>query len=126
MKKTIKNLTILLLITCFSLPAAFAKSAMGDPIVIEVISKQTTIEDALTAAKNVLLANKFIATNGIQNNTFNATRTTGSKADYYVADVTASKDGEKIKLSITFVKIGSGLMSLKKVAEKVKKALEEE
>lgn len=87
--------------------------------------KGATIESALEKARNVLLENKFITTNGVQKTSFNATRTTGSKADYYVADVAAAKDGDKIKLTITFVKVGTGLMSLKKTAEKVKQKLEE-
>lgn len=42
------------------------------------------MDDALMAVKNVLLMKKFITTNGIQKPSFTATRTTGSKADYYV------------------------------------------
>lgn len=45
-----------------------------------------------------LLGQKFIALAGIQQNTFTATGTTMSKAYYSVADVTASKAGEKLNL----------------------------
>lgn len=125
MKTTIKTLAILLLVSTLSTVAVAAKALKADPVVIEVTLKGATIESALEKAKNVLLENKFITTNGIQKTSFNATRTTGSKADYYVADVTAAKDGDKVKLTITFVKVGTGLMSLKKTAEKVKQKLEE-
>lgn len=99
-------------------------SLLKDPVVIDVPTKFTSVDDALMAAKNVLLVQKFIAANGIQKSTFTATRTTGSKADYYVADVTAILVGEKIKLSITFIKVGTGLLRLQKVADAVKAELE--
>ncbi len=88
--------------------------AAKEPVVIEVIRNQGTIEEALQAAKAVLLENKFVTTNGIQQSSFTATRTTGSKADYYVADVQASKTETGVKISITFVKVGTGLMNLKR------------
>ncbi|NOT94267.1 hypothetical protein [Ferruginibacter sp.] len=94
------------------------------PIVIEVNTKYTSIDDALMAAKNVLLAQKFIAANGIQKSSFTSTRTTGSKADYYVADVTATMVEGKIKLTISFVKVGTGFLKLQKVADTVKSELE--
>ena len=36
------------------------------------------------------------------------------KADYYVADVTVAKAEGKIKLTFTFVKVGTGLLRLRK------------
>lgn len=97
---------------------------LKDPIKIEVITKHSTLEDALKAAKDALLKEKFIATNGVQEKSFTATRTTGAKADYYVADVAAEKAGGKIKLTISFVKVGTGLLKLQKVADAVKAELE--
>lgn len=127
--KKIKNL-----LTAFILLAtsAFSKTATNpvfnysvkDPVVIEVITRYTSVEDALIAAKNALLSQKFIASAGIQQSTFTATRTTGSKADYYVADVSASKTDGKIKLTISFIKVGTGLLRLQKMADAVKAKLE--
>ena len=82
------------------------------------------MDDALMATKNALLAQKFIAANGIQEKSFTAIRTTWSKADYFVADVTATKADGKIKITISFVKIGTGLLKLQKVADAVKSELE--
>ena len=82
------------------------------------------MDDALLAAKNALLAQKFIAANGIKKASFTSTRTTGSKADYYVADVTATIVNGKIKLTISFVKVGTGFLKLQKVADAVKSELE--
>jgi hypothetical protein len=95
-----------------------------DPVVIEVFTKYTSIDDAFMAVKNALLAQKFIATNGIQKPTFTATRTTASKADYYVADVTGVEVDGKVKVTISFIKFGTGLLKLKKVADSVKEELE--
>lgn len=95
-----------------------------DPIVIEVITKYTAIDEALVATKNVLLKEKFVATSGIQATTFTATRTTASRADYYVADVTATQVEGKIKITISFIKFGTGLLKLQKVADNVKEELE--
>ncbi len=50
--------------------------------------------------------------------------TTGSKADYYIADVLAENDGDKIKVSIIFLKIGTGFKKYKKIAEKIREKLE--
>lgn len=82
------RLSVLFLLTI----AAFSNTAssssfsrlLKDPVVIEVHTKFTSMDDALMAVKNVLLMKKFITTNGIQKPSFTATRTTGSKADYYV------------------------------------------
>lgn len=108
----------------FLLLAATASAKAKDPIVIEVTTKHTNIEEALLAAKTVLLTKKFIA-GEMHAKTFTATRTTGAKADYFVADVTASDAGGKVKLTISFVKVGTGLLNLKKVSEEVKAKLEE-
>ena len=118
MKKFATILTTLLLLSV----STFSKSK--DPIVIEVITKFTSIDDALIATKDILLSNKFVATGGIQKTTFTATRTTGSRSDYYVADVTASVVDGKVKITVSFVKFGSGLLKLKKVAGDVKEELE--
>lgn len=95
-----------------------------DPVKIEVTTKHSSYEDALKAAKDALLKEKFIVTAGMQEKSFTATRTTNAKADYYVADVTAEKTGGKIELTISFVKIGTGLLKLQKVADAVKADLE--
>lgn len=105
-------------------PVEVLNSSLKDPIVIEIITKHSSIDEALIAAKKALLAQKFIASNGIQQNTFTATRTTMSKADYYVADVTATKSDGKIKLTISFVKVGTGFLRLQKIADAVKSDLE--
>ncbi len=94
------------------------------PIVITVISNHASVQEALMSAKKALLTEKFIASNGIQETSFTATRTTGSKSDYYVADVIASKEDVKMKITITFVKVGTGLLKLSKVADKIKATLE--
>lgn len=125
----IKILMVVLFMPVFSAfssttPAGFLNSSYKDPVVIEVITKHTSVEDALVAAKTALLAQKFITSNGIQQNSFTATRTTMSKADYYVADVTATKKDGKIKLTISFVKVGTGFLRLQKIADEVKAELE--
>ena len=127
-----KKLTILLSAIMLLTISAFGKAqiffpldnTIKDPIVIEIITKFTSIDDALIAAKNTLLMQKFIATNGIQKPAFSSTRTTGSKADYYVADVSAIEVNGKIKLTISFVKVGTGFLNLQKVADAVKSELE--
>ena len=88
-----------------------------------LMSKAETAQPNV-AAKTALLAQKFITSNGIQQNSFTATRTTMSKADYYVADVTATKKDGKIKLTISFVKVGTGFLRLQKIADEVKAELE--
>ena len=127
MKKVTTTLTVLLLLTisAFSKTVMSASSKMGkDNIVIQFIAKDTSIEAALVSAKNALLKSKFIALDCIQRTSFTATRTTVSPADYYVADVTASKTEHKVNIIITFVRVGTGLLNLKKVAEEIKVALE--
>ena len=95
-----------------------------DPIIIEVITNYTDINDALQAAKTALLKEKFIVTDGLQKTGFTATRTTGAKADYYVADVSAKDEQGKIRITISFIKMGTGLLKLQKTADTVKADLE--
>ena len=129
MKKITATLTVFLLLTI----SAFSKTTIPmfkelhigiDQIIIEVIAKDTTIEAALIAAKKALIKSKFIATTGMQNSSFIATRTTVSCSDYYVADVSATKAEGKVKLTISFIKIGSGLFRLQKMADEVNVELE--
>jgi hypothetical protein len=117
----VKNLTILIAFLAISFTAL---AGTGDPLKIEAATKYTKAEDALNAAKDALLAKKFI-TQEMQPARFTATRTTGAKADYYTADVSATQADGKITLKITFIKSGTGLLNLKKVAAEVKKELEE-
>ena len=117
-----KKITALLLLVAFTLTHLFA--AAKDPIVIEVVVKQKNIEDALKATKTILMGEKFIAQE-MQKKGFTATRTTGSKADYFVADVVAADVNGTVKITVTFVKVGTGLLNLKKVSERVKAKLEE-
>lgn len=112
-----KKITALFLLLVIATTYVFA--AAKDPIVIEVVTKHKNIEDALQATKTILLGEKFI-TQEVQKRNFTATRTTGSKADYFVADVVATDEGGNVKVTITFVKVGTGLLNLKKVAERVK------
>ncbi|ANH82489.1 hypothetical protein A8C56_17285 [Niabella ginsenosidivorans] len=105
----------------FTLPAIKASAATGkDPIVIEVLTNYTAADAALQAAKDALLKQKFIATSSIQKTGFTATRTTNARADYYVADVTVKEEKGKTKITISFVKVGTGLLKLQKVADAVK------
>lgn len=115
---------LLLLGLCFFTVNTIAYAAK-DPVRIEVVLNKSSVEEALQTVKSVLLENKFIITNGVQQTGFTATRTTAAKADYYVADVQAVKAEAGFKVSITFVKVGTGLMNLKKTAEQVRQALEE-
>lgn len=122
MKKNILLPVIVLMLVLFT-KLSFAAGSK-DPIKIEVITKHTSFEEALKATKDALLKEKFVATNGIQEKSFTATRTTNAKADYYVADVSAEKTDGKIKITISFVKVGTGLLKLQKVADAVKTDLE--
>lgn len=127
MKNQVKLIALTLLILLGSLLPQYSSAfsyKSKDPIVIEVTARQKTIEEALTAVKMVLLQKKFISANGVQKNSLNAIRTTMSKADYFVADATAAQADGKIKVTITFVKVGTGFLNLKKVAEEVKAELE--
>jgi|GEM_PF-2432489 len=122
MKKLLFLIPVLLLLT-ITFITAFAL-AVKDPIVIEVTTKHTSVEDALQAVKTALLKQKFIAANGEQKTGFTATRTTGAKADYYIADITAKSENGKIKITISFVKVGTGMLKLQKVADAVKEDME--
>lgn len=104
MKSRTKLASLLLLLSICLLAGNKILYAAKEPIVIEVLRKQGSIEDALLATKAVLLENKFIAANGMQQSSFTATRTTGSRADYYVADVQATKTEGGVTISITFVR----------------------
>lgn len=117
-----KKVTTLFLLLIIATTCVFA--AAKDPIVIEVVTKQKNVEDALQATKTILLGEKFI-TQEVQKKGFTATRTTGSKADYFVADVTATEANGSVKITVSFVKVGTGLLNLKKVAGRVKAKLEE-
>jgi len=117
-----KKITALFLLLVIA--TTYVSALTKDPIVIEVVTKHKNIEDALQATKTILLAEKFI-TQEVQKKNFTATRTTGSKADYFVADVTATETNGSVKITVTFVKVGTGLLNLKKVAGRVKAKLEE-
>ncbi|MBZ4192666.1 hypothetical protein [Niabella beijingensis] len=121
-------LTLLTLVSFFvSVSVIHATTTMtrsADPVVIEVVTKHTSISDALLAAKAALLKQKFILDGTMGETTFTAKRTTGSHADYYVADVTGKLDGGKTKLTISFVKVGTGLLKVQKMANAVKVELE--
>lgn len=96
---------------------------LKDPVFIEVYTRYESIEDALREIKTLLLNEKFITENGIVDSGFTAKMTTGSKADYYIADVTAVAESGKIKVNITFIKVGTGLKSMKKLAEKIEEKI---
>ncbi|MBX2910110.1 MAG: hypothetical protein KF706_10800 [Chitinophagales bacterium] len=115
-----KMLHLLILLLMFTGVAAQGSKA---PIVVEIVTNHPSTEAALAAAKTALLNENFISQGGIQNNAFTATKTTGSKADYYVADVTAAGTTGSISLTITFVKVGTGFLKLETVAQKIKAAL---
>ena len=118
-----KILFSLLVLFCITI-AAIAGKHMKGPVIIEVVTNHISVDDALQAAKSALLKVKFITTEGIQKNGFTATRTTGAKADYYIADVVAKSENGKVKITVSFVKVGTGLLKLQKVADTVKEDLE--
>ena len=121
---TIKRTLILFLfISTSALYANTLTELDKGPVVIEVMTNHATVKDALTEVKTKLLMEKFIAENGIGESGFTAKRTTGSDSDYYVADVVAEKQGQQIKITITFVKVGTGMKSMKKLGAKIKEAL---
>lgn len=94
-----------------------------DPVIVEITTNYKTVKEALVATKTSLLKRKFIPSGGMGESGFTATRTTGSKSDYYTADVMADLDGDHVKVTITFIKSGSGMLKLKNVAEEVKDEL---
>ena len=113
-----------ILISMMILLGAFSAINAKGPVMIEVATKYDNVSDALLAAKKVLLLEKFIVQGEVGDKTFTAKRTTGATADYYVADVTAQRKGEKVNVEIQFIKMGTGLLNLQKVAGKIKKELE--
>ena len=118
MKKTILSLCLLVL-GIFTHTSIFA--GKQTEVVIETSFK--TAREASLAAKKALMNQKFIPNGGITDNGFTATRTTGSKADYYTADVMTEDRNGKIFVTITFIKSGTGLLKLQKVADEVKAEL---
>ncbi len=94
-----------------------------DPIVVEIATNYKTLKEALMATKTALMKQKFIPSGGMGESGFTATRTTGSHADYYTADVMAEQADDKVKVTITFIKSGSGMLKLQKVADEVKQEL---
>lgn len=90
------------------------------PVTVEIETQFKTIKEATMAAKTALMNQKFIPNGPIQEGQFTATRTTGSKADYYTADVEVEDRSGKIVVTITFIKSGTGLLKLQKVADQIK------
>lgn len=99
-----------------------ANTTLGKTI-IKVETNHKTIKEALTAAKKVLLQEKFITLGEIQETTFTAKRTTVSHADYYIADVTALENDSTITLTIIFLNVGKGFLNLDKLGSRVKTSL---
>jgi hypothetical protein len=100
------------------------ETPLKGPEILEVLTNYKTIKEALLATKMALMQEEFIATNGLQESSFTAKRTTGSHADYYIADVMANKEQDgTIKLTITFMKIGSGMLKLSKISSRVEQKL---
>lgn len=131
MKHITNTLPLLLMLTflIFSNTTTITISAgekfLGkDPVVIVILMKEKDMVTALLTAKTALLRNKFVVTEGMQATGFTAKRTTGSHADYYVADVAAGTTDGKIKLTVTFIKFGTGLLKLQKIADAIKAELE--
>lgn len=91
---------------------------------MEAMTKYTVVSDALAAAKSALLTQKFIIQGDMGASSFTAKKTTGSQADYYIADVSATLIDGKAKVTINFVKVGTGMLKLQKVADDVKAELE--
>lgn len=119
----------LLLVTLFVVTTTSqGKSHMDKkgPVVIEVETNHKTVQEALQATKTILLTHKFIVQDGLQEASFTAKRTTGAEADYYIADVSVKRSGETNTITITFIKVGTGLLKLSKVADKVKAELEKQ
>lgn len=90
------------------------------PVTVEIETQFKTIKEATMAAKTALMNQKFIPNGPVQEGQFTATRTTGSKADYYTADVVVEDRSGKIVVTITFIKSGTGLLKLQKVADQIK------
>jgi len=117
-----KMLSIVFLFTLIlTLKTNIARSK--DPIIVEVTTNFKTVKEALIATKTALMKQKFIPNGGMSESGFTATRTTGSKSDYYTADVMADQVGDKVKVTITLIKSGTGLLKLQKVADELKSTL---
>ena len=120
MKKS--NLTILtVLLSIIFLSSFVIKKA---PVVVEISTNHKTIKEALLAIKTELMNQKFIPNGGLTETGFTATRTTGSRSDYYTADVLAEQVDGNIKITLTLIKSGTGLLKLQKVADEIKEKLE--
>jgi hypothetical protein len=119
MKQTILSLCLILL----GILSHTSIYAGKDPTVVEIETTFKTVREATLAAKKSLISHKFIPNGGVNDNGFTATRTTGSKSDYYTADVMTEDKKGKIIVTITFIKSGTGLLKLQKLAEEVKAEL---
>lgn len=113
--------SLLILVTFFISAHAFAGQ---EPVALEVTTKYTSVSEALQATKKALLMQSFIIEGTIQETSFTAKRTTNAQADYYVADVTATLKDGAVVITITFIKVGTGLLKLQKVADAIKTELE--
>jgi hypothetical protein len=123
--KVFSTLILLFLNVNFASANVKCKSDLDKgPVIIEVVTNHDTVKAALMAVKSILLQEKFISENGIGENGFTAKRTTGSDSDYYIADVMAEMENEKTKVTITLVKVGTGMKSMKKLGQKLKEKLE--
>lgn len=118
MKKTILSLCLIFLGIIFK-PLYAGK----EPTVVEIETMFKTVKEATLATKKSLMSHKFIPNGAVTDNGFTATRTTGSKADYYTADVMTEDKGGKIVVTITFIKSGTGLLKLQKLGEEIKAEL---
>ena len=126
MKKLSALMTIIVILTTTTITKA-AKPifiAAKGPIVMEALTKHATVNEALSATKTILLKQQFIIQGEMGSSSFTAKRTTGAEADYYIADVAVAIVDGKAKVTITFVKIGTGLLKLQKVADEIKIELE--
>lgn len=119
-----KITTTLLLLMMIQILLGANKLAGKGPVIIEASTKYAKIDEALKATKAELLTNQFILKDGMQEKSFSALKTTGSQADYYVAEVEAELIEGKVKIKITFIKVGTGLLKLQKVADEIKAKLE--
>lgn len=117
MRKAIFSFCIFLLSALFT-TLTWAKA----PLVVEIETNFKTVKEATMAAKTALMKQKFIPS-GTTESGFTATRTTGSKSDYYTADVMSEEKNGKIVLTITLIKSGTGLLKLQKVADELKMEL---
>lgn len=124
MKMLMTLLSVLLMnVQAFSSDTAKFIEKKG-PVVIEVYTKHSSEKEVLQKVKTTLLMHKFIIDGSMGESSFTAKRTTGAEADYYVADVMVEKQESRFKTTISFIKIGTGLLKLQKVADKVKTELE--